>query len=52
MNPIISDLITELENSTRGVVTVSYVLSRLRESQSEDYKEIELVPIYSLGAFV
>lgn len=51
MNPIISDLIQELESSPHKVATKSYVLNRLRESQRLDNAKrspLEVIPFESL----
>jgi hypothetical protein len=43
MNPIIDDLIKELEESRHPVATKAYVLKRLRESQKLDCPNCELI---------
>ena len=51
MNPIISDLIKELEASRHPVCTKAYVLKRLRESQRLDCPNCVQIPVYTMDSF-
>lgn len=45
MNPIINELIKDLEANRNDVVNKSHVLSRLRESQKDFYTDTDEFPI-------
>lgn len=50
MNPIITNLIQELETYGHSVINKTYVLKRLRESQKLDCPNCKAIPIYEMSS--